>query len=87
MKYQKVTRDPLRALTSEMLPYEVPLPFNTATLYGFLRRIKWRIAVSESASPRIGKHGSGDREAPRWVASPVADVATPSTGQSRVLAR
>lgn len=41
MKYQKVTRDPLRALTSEMLPYEVPLPFNTAMLYGFLRRIKF----------------------------------------------
>lgn len=41
MKYQKVTRDPLRALTSEMLPYEVPLPFNTAMLYRFLRRIKF----------------------------------------------
>ncbi len=41
MKYRKVTRDPLRALTSEMVPYEVPLPFNTSLLYGFLRRIKF----------------------------------------------
>ncbi|MFZ1382131.1 MAG: antiviral reverse transcriptase Drt3b [Scrofimicrobium sp.] len=58
MKYKKVSRDPLRAITSEMLPYEVPLPFNTATLYGFLRKINFawvdehRFRVSKA---RFGK--------------------------------
>ena len=41
MRHRKVTRDPLRALTSEMLPYEVPLPVNTSMFYAFLRRIKF----------------------------------------------
>lgn len=41
MKFRKVKRDPLRALTSEILPYEVPLPFNTSLLYGFLRRLRF----------------------------------------------
>lgn len=41
MKYRKVTRNALRPITSEMLPYEVPLPFNSAQLYGFLKRMKF----------------------------------------------
>lgn len=42
MKYNKAKRDSLRALTSEVLPYEVPVPFNTTAMYLFLRRIKFK---------------------------------------------
>lgn len=41
MRYQRARRDPLRALTSEMLPYELPLPFGVTGLYRFLRRLKF----------------------------------------------
>jgi hypothetical protein len=39
MKYRRAKRDRLRALTSEILPYEVPLPFDITRLYEFLRRL------------------------------------------------
>jgi hypothetical protein len=39
MKYRRAKRDSLRALTSEILPYEVPLPFDITRLYEFLRRL------------------------------------------------
>jgi hypothetical protein len=39
MKYRKAKRDRLRALTSEILPYEVPLPFDITRLYEFLQRL------------------------------------------------
>lgn len=41
MKYRAVKRDRLRALTSEILPYEVPLPFDITRLYEFLRWLKF----------------------------------------------
>ncbi|WP_305794137.1 antiviral reverse transcriptase Drt3b [Salinibacterium sp. UTAS2018] len=36
---RRVKRDPIRALVSEVLPYEVPLPFGTVGLYRFLRQV------------------------------------------------
>lgn len=39
MKYRRAKRDRLRALTSEILPYEVPLPFGITRMYEFLRRL------------------------------------------------
>lgn len=42
MKYRRAKRDHLRALTSEILPYEVPLPFDVTRLYDFLRRLGFR---------------------------------------------
>ncbi|MGO1531806.1 MAG: antiviral reverse transcriptase Drt3b [Micrococcaceae bacterium] len=41
MKYRVAKRDPLRALTSEILPYEVPIPFDITRLYEFLRWLKF----------------------------------------------
>lgn len=41
MKYRAAKRDRLRALTSEILPYEVPLPFDVTRLYEFLRWLKF----------------------------------------------
>ena len=41
MKYRAVKRDRLRALTSEILPYEVPIPFDITRLYEFLRWLKF----------------------------------------------
>jgi len=39
MKYRRAKRDRLRGLTSEILPYEVPLPFDITRLYEFLQRL------------------------------------------------
>lgn len=41
MKYKRVNRDALRPITSEVSPYEVPLPFDTVPLYTFLKKIKF----------------------------------------------
>ncbi|MGF3057580.1 antiviral reverse transcriptase Drt3b [Microbacterium sp. YY-01] len=41
MKYRAVKRDRLRALTSEIMPYEVPIPFDITRLYEFLRWLKF----------------------------------------------
>ena len=42
MVHSRAVRDPLRALTSEILPYEVPIPFDVTRMYKFLRRLKFR---------------------------------------------
>lgn len=41
MGYRRAKRDSLRALTSEILPYEVPVPFDVTRLYEFLRRLNF----------------------------------------------
>lgn len=41
MAHSRARRDSLRALTSEILPYEVPIPFDVTRLYEFLRRLKF----------------------------------------------
>ena len=41
MGYRRAKRDSLRALTSEILPYEVPIPFDVTRLYEFLRRLNF----------------------------------------------
>lgn len=46
-KMRKIKRDHMRALLSEVLPYEAPLPFNNLELFRFLRRINFE--WSESA--------------------------------------
>lgn len=61
MKYQRAKRDPLRSLTSEMLPYEVPLPFSSAGLYRFLRRLNFEWETEKAFSVRANKLGKPER--------------------------
>lgn len=39
---RRIKRDHMRALLSEVLPYEAPLPFNTLELFRFLKRIDFK---------------------------------------------
>lgn len=50
MKYQRAKRDSLRALTSEILPYEIPLPFDISRMYKFLRRLDFKWGEKHSFS-------------------------------------
>lgn len=61
MKYQRARRDPLRALTSEMLPHEVPLPFSAAGLYRFLRRIKFEWISEDEFIVNAARLGESER--------------------------
>lgn len=40
-KMRKIKRDHMRALLSEVLPYEAPLPFSALELFRFLKRINF----------------------------------------------
>lgn len=61
MKYRQAKRDPLRSLTSEMLPYEVPLPFSSVGLYRFLRRLNFEWENEKSFSVRGNKLGKPEK--------------------------
>jgi len=55
MKYRRAKRDRLRALTSEILPYEVPLPFDITRMYEFLRRLDFAWDSQHSFSVLDGR--------------------------------
>jgi hypothetical protein len=57
MKYRRAKRDRLRGLTSEILPYEVPLPFDITRLYEFLRRLDFVWESRHSFSVLDGQLG------------------------------
>lgn len=61
VKYQRAIRDPLRALTSEMLPYEVPLPFSAAGLYRFLKRLKFEWISEDQFTINARRFGEAER--------------------------
>lgn len=61
VKYQRAKRDPLRALTSETLPHEVPLPFSTAGLYRFLKRLKFEWVSEHEFTVRANRLGGAER--------------------------
>lgn len=61
MRYQRTKRDELRALTSEVLPYEVPLPFSTVRMYGFLRHIKFKWIDENNFSVSNARYGKAER--------------------------
>jgi hypothetical protein len=55
----------LRALTSEILPYEVPIPFDVTRLYEFLRRLNFKWEKEEHVfSVRKSRLGAGER---KWL--------------------
>lgn len=64
MSYTRVTRDSLRALTSEILPYEVPIPFDVTRLYEFLRGVKFRWDDEHVFSVRQSRLGAAER---KWL--------------------
>ncbi|GAA1936804.1 RNA-directed DNA polymerase [Brevibacterium antiquum] len=61
MRYRAAKRDLLRALTSEMLPYEVPIPFDITRLYEFLRWIKFRWTGDHKFTVLKSRLGDGER--------------------------
>ena len=61
MKYHRAKRDPLRALTSETLPHEVPLPFSAAGLYRFLKRLKFEWISEDQFTIEAGRLGEAER--------------------------
>lgn len=64
MAHSRATRDPLRALTSEILPYEVPIPFDVTRMYKFLRRLKFRWTDEHVFSVQESRLGEAER---RWL--------------------
>lgn len=80
MKYRSAKRDPLRALTSEILPYEVPIPFNITRLYEFLRRLKFTWTDQHRFTVLDARLGKSDREWLSIIFDPI------ELGEGRVLA-
>ncbi|WP_157535638.1 antiviral reverse transcriptase Drt3b [Microbacterium sp. Root1433D1] len=64
MVHSRAVRDPLRALTSEILPYEVPIPFDVTRMYKFLRRLKFRWDDEHVFSVQDSRLGESER---RWL--------------------
>lgn len=61
MGYHRVKRDSLRALTSEVLPYEVPVPFDVTRLYEFLKRLKFSWTGDHKFTVRSSRLGESER--------------------------
>lgn len=64
-RHSRATRDPLRALTSEILPYEVPIPFDVTRMYKFLRRLKFRWVGEHVFTVQDSRLGEPEK---RWLA-------------------
>ncbi len=62
--YRRAKRDSLRPLTSEVLPYEVPVPFSTARFYTFLRRLRFEWVKKNEFRVRRSRLGPGEK---RWL--------------------
>lgn len=60
-QYRRVKRDSVRALLSEILPFEAPLPFGTIALYRFLRKIKFQWVDAKSFKVKIRGLGAGEK--------------------------
>lgn len=60
-KRRRLKRDHLRPLLSEVLPYEVPLPFSAIGMYDFLRRISFEWIDETSFSVKKVKLNSSAR--------------------------
>src|SRR5699024_1241978 len=56
-RYRKLSKSPLRAIVSDVLPYELPLPFSTRDLHLFLRAIdfEWTGDRKFKVNARIDK--------------------------------
>ncbi|MCK6081299.1 RNA-directed DNA polymerase [Microbacterium sp. EYE_5] len=65
MGHSRATRDPLRALTSEILPYEVPIPFDVTRLYRFLRGLKFTWIGAHQFSVLDSRLGLAEKQ---WLA-------------------
>ncbi|MSS84819.1 RNA-directed DNA polymerase [Actinomycetaceae bacterium WB03_NA08] len=59
-KYRKLPRSPLRGLLSEVLPYELPLPFDNRSLYKFLRTLRFEWTTANAFRVKSNRLQAGD---------------------------